>query len=73
MALGTGLLGSPAAVMYVEREVFGLQEEYMICKLDGKAGRFVWKKVEVFLNKDNKKSIKHYEESTDNRCRLLCR
>lgn len=36
-----GLLRFARAVMYVEREVFGLQEEYMICKPDEKAGRFL--------------------------------
>lgn len=36
-----GLLRFAGAVMYVEREVFGLQKEYMICEPDEKAGRFL--------------------------------
>ena len=36
-----GLLRFAAAVMYVEREVFGLQKEYMLCEPDEKAGRFL--------------------------------
>lgn len=36
-----GLLRFAGAVMYVEREVFGLQEEYMICEPNEKAGRFL--------------------------------
>ena len=36
-----GLLRFARAVMYVEREVFGLQEEYMICEPNEKAGRFL--------------------------------
>ena len=36
-----GLLRFAGAVMYVEREVFGLQREYMICEPDEKAGRFL--------------------------------
>lgn len=36
-----GLLRFAGAVMYVEREVFGLQEENMICEPDEKAGRFL--------------------------------
>ena len=34
-----GLLRFAGAVMYVEREVFGLREEYMLCEPDEKAGR----------------------------------
>lgn len=36
-----GLLRFAGAVMYVEREVFGLQKEYMIREPDEKAGRFL--------------------------------
>lgn len=36
-----GLQRFAAAVMYVEREVFGLQKEYMLCEPDEKAGRFL--------------------------------
>ena len=36
-----GLLRFAGAVMYVEREVFGLQKEYMICEPDEKAGRLL--------------------------------
>lgn len=36
-----GLLRFAGAVMYVEREVFGLQKEYMICEPDEEAGRFL--------------------------------
>ena len=36
-----GLLRFAGAVMYVEREVFGLQKENMICEPDEKAGRFL--------------------------------
>lgn len=36
-----GLLRFAAAVMYVEREVFGLQEQYMLCKPDEKAGQYL--------------------------------
>ena len=36
-----GLLRFAGAVMYVEREVFGLQKEYMMCEPDEKAGRFL--------------------------------
>lgn len=36
-----GLLRFAGAVMYVEREVFGLQKEYMICEPDEKTGRFL--------------------------------
>lgn len=36
-----GLLRFAGAVMYVEREVFGLQEEHMFCELDEKAGKFL--------------------------------
>lgn len=36
-----GLLRFAGAVMYVEREVFGLQRVYMICEPDEKAGRFL--------------------------------
>lgn len=36
-----GLLRFAAAVMYVEREVFGLQKEYMLCEPDEKAGWFL--------------------------------
>lgn len=36
-----GVMRFAAAVMYVEREVFGLQDEYMICTPDEKAGRFL--------------------------------
>ena len=35
------LLRFAAAVMWVEREVFGLQEEYMLCAPDERAGRFL--------------------------------
>lgn len=35
------LLKFAAAVMWVEREVFGLQEEYMLCAPDERAGRFL--------------------------------
>ena len=35
-----GVLRFAAAVTYVEREVFGLRDEYMICTPDEKAGRF---------------------------------
>ena len=36
-----GLLRFAAAVMYVEREVFGLQKEYMLCEPDEKAGQYL--------------------------------
>ncbi len=36
-----GLLRFAAAVMYVEREVFGLQKEYMLCEPDEKAGKYL--------------------------------
>lgn len=36
-----GLLRFAGAVMYVEREVFGLEAPYMICPPDEKAGRFL--------------------------------
>lgn len=36
-----GLLRFAGAVMYVEREVFGLEAPYMICNPDEKAGRFL--------------------------------
>ena len=36
-----GVMRFAAAIMYVEREVFGLQDEYMICTPDEKAGRFL--------------------------------
>lgn len=36
-----GLLRFAGAVMYVEREVFGLQKENMICEPDEKVGRFL--------------------------------
>ena len=36
-----GVLRFVAALMFVEREVFGLKEEYMICQPDEKAGRFL--------------------------------
>ena len=36
-----GMLRFAGAVMYVEREVFGLQKECMICEPDEKAGRFL--------------------------------
>lgn len=36
-----GLLRFAGAVMYVEREVFGLQEEHMFCKPDEKAGKYL--------------------------------
>lgn len=34
------LLRFAAAVMWVEREVFGLQEQYMLCEPDEKSGRY---------------------------------
>ena len=40
-----GLERFAAAVMYVEQEVFGLQEEYMLCKPDEKAGRFLLSRI----------------------------
>lgn len=36
-----GLLRFAAAVMYVEREVFGLQKEYMLCEPDEMAGQYL--------------------------------
>ena len=36
-----GLLRFAGAVMYVEREVFGLREEYMLCEPDEKAGQYL--------------------------------
>ena len=36
-----GLSRFTAAVMYVEREVFGLQEEHMLCEPDEKAGKYL--------------------------------
>ena len=36
-----GLLRFAGAVMYVEREVFGLQKEYMLCEPDEKAGQYL--------------------------------
>lgn len=36
-----GLSRFTAAVMYVEREVFGLQMEYMLCEPDEKAGKYL--------------------------------
>ena len=36
-----GLLRFAAAVMYVEREVFGLQKEYMLCEPDEKSGQYL--------------------------------
>ena len=35
-----GLLRFAAAVMWVEREVFGLEDKYMLCEPDEKSGRF---------------------------------
>lgn len=40
-----GVLKFAAAVMYVEREVFGLKDEYMICKPDEKAGSFLLEEI----------------------------
>lgn len=40
-----GLVRFTAAVMYVEREVFGLQEEYMLCKPDEKAGKYLLEEI----------------------------
>lgn len=36
-----GMARFTAAVMYVEREVFGLQEEYMLCMPDERAGQYL--------------------------------
>ena len=40
-----GLLRFAGAVMYVEREVFGLQKEYMLCEPDEKGGRMLLKEI----------------------------
>lgn len=40
-----GLLRFAGAVMYVEREVFGLQKEYMLCVPDEKGGRMLLKEI----------------------------
>ena len=59
------LLRFAAAVMWVEREVFGLQEQYMLCEPDENSGRYFLQ--EIISEED----WSYLKETEDNRITLI--